>query len=77
MVAAAVVVGGDTEERIAGLVEANVDIVVVDTAHGHTKGVLDRIAWTKKHFPRRTGDRRQCHHRRRRVGSGQSRCRWR
>jgi IMP dehydrogenase len=51
MVAAAVGVGGDTEERITRLVEANVDIVVVDTAHGHTKGVLDRIAWTKKHFP--------------------------
>ncbi|NND44222.1 MAG: IMP dehydrogenase [Xanthomonadales bacterium] len=51
LVAAAVGVGGDTEERITALVEANVDIVVVDTAHGHTKGVLERIAWTKKHFP--------------------------
>jgi len=51
MVAAAVGVGGDTEERINGLVEAGVDIVVVDTAHGHTRGVLDRIAWTRKHFP--------------------------
>jgi IMP dehydrogenase len=51
MVAAAVGVGGDTEERIASLVEANVDIVVVDTAHGHTRGVLDRVAWTKKHYP--------------------------
>jgi len=51
MVAAAVGVGGDTEERIAGLVEAGVDIVVVDTAHGHTRGVLDRVAWTKQHYP--------------------------
>ncbi len=51
MVAAAVGVGGDTEERISGLVEANVDIVVVDTAHGHTRGVLDQVTWTKKHFP--------------------------
>jgi IMP dehydrogenase len=51
MVAAAVGVGGDTEERISGLVEANVDIIVVDTAHGHTRGVLDRVAWTKKHYP--------------------------
>ncbi|MFT5141082.1 MAG: IMP dehydrogenase [Lysobacterales bacterium] len=51
LVAAAVGVGGDTEERISRLIEANVDILVVDTAHGHTRGVLDRISWTKKHFP--------------------------
>jgi IMP dehydrogenase len=51
LVAAAVGVGGDTEERVSGLVEANVDIIVVDTAHGHTRGVLDRISWTKKHYP--------------------------
>ena len=51
LVAAAVGVGGDTEERITALVEAGVDIVVVDTAHGHTRGVLDRVAWTRKHFP--------------------------
>ena len=51
MVAAAVGVGGDTEERITALVEANVDVIVVDTAHGHTKGVLDRIRWVKKNFP--------------------------
>ena len=51
LVAAAVGVGGDTEERITALVEANVDVVIVDTAHGHTLGVLDRIRWTKKHFP--------------------------
>jgi IMP dehydrogenase len=51
LVAAAVGVGGDTEERISALVEANVDVVVVDTAHGHTQGVLERIRWVKKHFP--------------------------
>jgi len=51
LVAAAVGVGGDTEERITALVEANVDVVIVDTAHGHTRGVLDRISWVKKHFP--------------------------
>jgi IMP dehydrogenase len=51
LVAAAVGVGGDTEERITALVEANVDVIIVDTAHGHTRGVLDRIRWTKQHFP--------------------------
>jgi IMP dehydrogenase len=51
LAAAAVGTGGDTEERISALVEAGIDIVVVDTAHGHSKGVLERIAWTKKHFP--------------------------
>lgn len=51
LVAAAVGVGGDTEERIAALVEAAVDVVIVDTAHGHTKGVLDRIRWVKQQFP--------------------------
>ncbi len=51
LVAAAVGVGGDTEDRIAALVEAHVDVIIVDTAHGHTRGVLDRIRWIKKHFP--------------------------
>ena len=51
LVAAAVGVGGDTEERISALVEANVDVIVVDTAHGHTKGVLERIRWVKSQFP--------------------------
>ena len=51
LVAAAVGVGGDTEQRIAALVEAGVDVVVVDTAHGHTRGVLDRVAWVKREFP--------------------------
>ena len=51
LVAAAVGVGGDTEERVAALVESNVDVIVVDTAHGHTKGVLERISWVKSQFP--------------------------
>ena len=51
LVAAAVGVGGDTEERISALVEANVDVIIVDTAHGHTRGVLDRVSWVKKHYP--------------------------
>jgi IMP dehydrogenase len=51
LVAAAVGVGGDTQERITLLVEANVDIIIVDTAHGHTRGVLDRVSWVKKNFP--------------------------
>ena len=51
LVAAAVGVGGDTEERITALVEASVDVIIVDTAHGHTRGVLDRISWVKQQFP--------------------------
>jgi IMP dehydrogenase len=51
LVAAAVGVGGDTEERISALIEANVDVIIVDTAHGHTRGVLDRVRWVKQQFP--------------------------
>jgi IMP dehydrogenase len=51
LVAAAVGVGGDTEERVAALVEAGVDVIVVDTAHGHTLGVLDRVRWVKSQYP--------------------------
>ena len=51
LVGAAVGVGGDTEARIEALIHAGVDVVVVDTAHGHSQGVLDRIAWVKKNFP--------------------------
>ncbi len=51
LVAAAVGVGGDTEERVAALVAANVDVLVVDTAHGHSKGVLERIRWIRKTYP--------------------------
>jgi IMP dehydrogenase len=48
---AAVGVGEGTNERVEALVEAGVDVIVVDTAHGHSKGVLDRVKWVKKHFP--------------------------
>jgi len=50
-VGAAVGTGGDTEARIAALAEAGVDVIVVDTAHGHSQGVLERVAWVKKNFP--------------------------
>ncbi len=48
---AAVGVGGDTEVRIEALVAAGVDVIVVDTAHGHSQGVIDRVRWVKRHFP--------------------------
>ncbi|QOW18526.1 IMP dehydrogenase [Lysobacter ciconiae] len=51
LVGAAVGVGGDTDARVEALVAAGVDVVVVDTAHGHSQGVLDRVKWVKKHFP--------------------------
>jgi IMP dehydrogenase len=51
LVGAAVGVGPDNDERIAALAEAGVDVVVVDTAHGHSKGVLERVKWVKKHYP--------------------------
>ena len=50
-VGAAVGVGDGTEERVAALAEAGVDAIVVDTAHGHSQGVLDRVTWVKKNFP--------------------------
>lgn len=50
-VGAAVGVGAGTEERVEKLAEAEVDVIVVDTAHGHSQGVLDRVAWVKKNFP--------------------------
>ncbi|WP_348674477.1 IMP dehydrogenase [uncultured Abyssibacter sp.] len=50
-VGAAVGTGADTEERVAALAEAGVDLVVVDTAHGHSQGVLDRVRWVKTHYP--------------------------
>lgn len=50
-VGAAVGVGEGTEERVAALAEAGVDVIVVDTAHGHSQGVLDRVTWVKKHYP--------------------------
>jgi len=50
-VGAAVGVGGDTERRVEALVEAGVDVIIVDTAHGHAQSVIDRVAWVKKYFP--------------------------
>ncbi len=50
-VAAAIGVGAGTEERAERLADAGVDMIVVDTAHGHSQGVLDRVSWVKKHFP--------------------------
>ncbi|MBO6849741.1 MAG: IMP dehydrogenase, partial [Marinobacter sp.] len=50
-VGAAVSTGGDTEARITALAEAGVDVIVVDTAHGHSKGVIDRVRWVKESFP--------------------------
>ncbi|HTL27180.1 MAG TPA: IMP dehydrogenase, partial [Burkholderiales bacterium] len=47
-VGAAVGVGEGTEERVEALVEAGADVLVVDTAHGHAQGVLDRVQWVKK-----------------------------
>ena len=51
-VGAAIGVGEGTEERAAALIEAGVDVIVVDTAHGHAQGVLDRVKWVKKTFPK-------------------------
>ena len=50
-VGAAVGVGADTDERVKALVEAGVDVIVVDTAHGHSQGVLDRVKWVKQNYP--------------------------
>ena len=52
LAAAAVGTGAEGEDRIRALVKAGVDILVVDTAHGHSQGVLDRVAWIKQNFPR-------------------------
>jgi IMP dehydrogenase len=50
-VGAAVGTGAGTDERVAALVAAGVDVIIVDTAHGHSQGVIDRVGWVKKHFP--------------------------
>ena len=50
-VGAAVSVGAGTEERVTALAKAGVDVIVVDTAHGHSKGVLDKVKWVKTNFP--------------------------
>ncbi len=51
-VGAAVGIGEDTDQRVELLVEAGVDVIVVDTAHGHSQGVLNRIKWVKKYSPK-------------------------
>jgi len=51
IVGASVSVGEGTDERIEALVHANVDVLVVDTAHGHSLNVLNRVKWIKKNFP--------------------------
>ncbi|MGB1879585.1 MAG: IMP dehydrogenase [Gammaproteobacteria bacterium] len=48
---AAVGVGAGTQERVAALMEAGVDVIVVDTAHGHSKGVIDTVKWIRAEFP--------------------------
>ena len=50
-VGAAVGVGGETEHRVEALADAGIDVIVVDTAHGHSQGVLDRVAWVRKNYP--------------------------
>ena len=50
-VGAALGVGGDVEERAEALVRAGVDVLIVDTAHGHHKDVIDRVAWVKRRYP--------------------------
>ncbi|PWG63853.1 IMP dehydrogenase [Sediminicurvatus halobius] len=50
-VGAAVSTGPGTEERVEALVEAGVDMLVVDTAHGHSRGVIDRVRWIKRNHP--------------------------
>jgi IMP dehydrogenase len=50
-VGAAVGVAGDTEQRIAALIEAGVDALIVDTAHGHSSGVIERVRWVRRNYP--------------------------
>ncbi|OUS25312.1 IMP dehydrogenase [Gammaproteobacteria bacterium 45_16_T64] len=50
-VGAAVGTGEGTDERVAALVTAGVDVIVVDTAHGHSKGVIDKVRWVKETYP--------------------------
>lgn len=50
-VGAAVGVGAGTEERITALIEAGVDVLLIDTSHGHSQGVIDRVKWTRDNFP--------------------------
>jgi IMP dehydrogenase len=49
-VGAAVGTGADTEERVEALMDAGVDAIIVDTAHGHSRGVMDRVKWIRHHY---------------------------
>lgn len=51
LVGAAVGTGPETPDRVKALIEAGVDVIIVDTAHGHSKGVIDRVRWVKENFP--------------------------
>lgn len=51
LVGAAVGTSAGTAERVEALAEAGVDVLVVDTAHGHSQGVIDMVSWCKRHFP--------------------------
>ena len=48
---AAVGTGAETPERVAALVAAGVDVIIVDTAHGHSRGVIERVKWVKENYP--------------------------
>lgn len=50
-VGAAVGTSAETPDRIAALVAAGVDVIIVDTAHGHSKGVIERVRWAKQNYP--------------------------
>lgn len=50
-VGAAVGIGSESQARVDALVAAGVDVIVVDTAHGHSQGVLDQVSWVKQHYP--------------------------
>ena len=50
-VGAAVGIGPESQERVAALANAGVDVIVVDTAHGHSQGVLDQVKWVKENYP--------------------------
>lgn len=50
-VGAAVGTGADTNDRVSALVAAGVDVIVVDTAHGHSRNVIERVRWMKQHYP--------------------------
>ena len=71
-VGAAVGVGEGTEERVELLVKAGVDAIVVDTAHGHSAGVIERVRWVKQQLSAGRRDRRQHRHRRGGAGAGRS-----